>query len=310
MNQSSAVRLLSVIIVNWNTQQLLAASLRAVEASAAAFDSTMVEVIVVDNGSHDGSAMMVRTAFPWVHLIENQANAGFARANNQAIRRSTGRYVLLLNSDCLLNAAALAAMLAELTRDPTAGIAGVCLAFPDGAPQFCYGEFPTLWREFKSLFGMHRWDLSAWGRRVTSQPVDWISGACLLARRTMLDQIGLLDERTFMFGEEVDLCLRCQRAGWQVRLTPAPPVVHIRAGSTGKSSTRILRLYRGKIYYARKHLGPARTAILKVMILASTLAKLAFYSGAACCSPHFAPQRTLWQQVLSRLFSEDGNDNV
>lgn len=310
MSQSNPVRLLSVIIVNWNTQQLLAASLRAIEASTAAFDPTTVEIIVVDNGSHDGSAWMVRTAFPWVHLIENQANAGFARANNQAIRRSTGRYVLLLNSDCLLNAAALIAMLAELGREPTVGIAGVCLAFPDGAPQFCQGEFPTLWREFKSLFGMHRWDLSAWGRLVTSRPVDWVSGACLLARRTMLDQIGLLDERTFMFGEEVDLCLRCHRAGWQVRLTPAPPVVHIRAGSTGKSSARILRLYRGKIYYARKHLGPVRTVVLRAMILASSLGKLAFYSGAACFSPQVAPQRALWREVLSRLFSEGRNGNV
>lgn len=288
----------SIVVVNWNTRDLLAQCLDSIERHP---PPGAFEVWVVDNASVDGSPAMVQEQFPWVHLIENCKNVGFARANNQAIRHSHGRYVLLLNSDAQLAPGVLSSMFAFLDADPAAGIVGVRLASPDGNPQFCYGSFPGLYTEFRSLFGLHRWDLSFWDALHGPRAVDWVSGACLMARRVTLDQIGLLDEGFFMFGEEVDLCYRAARGGWNVYLVPSQPVIHVRAGSTGKTSERILRLYRGKLRYAQKHLGRVRSFLISGMILLSTLGKWAWYTMRAFVQPQQVSNCLLWTQVLRHV---------
>jgi hypothetical protein len=287
---------LSIIIVNWNTKDLLAKCLDSIYQTV---EGLAFEVLVVDNASTDGSAAMVRRRFPQVRLIENDENVGFARANNQAIRRARGRYVLLLNSDTEVVPGSIANMVTELETQPDVGITSVCLASPDGSPQFCYGSFPSLFAEFRSLFGLHRWDLSCWGKINAPREVDWVSGACLMARKAMLDEIGLLDEEFFMFGEEVDLCYRAKDAGWRICLVPSDPVVHVRAGSTGKTSKRLLRLYHGKLRYSRKHLGQVQTKLLLLMIQLSALGKLAFYGAFSLANPEYVPHRHLWTEVLA-----------
>lgn len=304
---------LSIIIVNWNTRELLADCLTSVadskskvaglpiQPSTFNLQPVTVETFVVDNASADGSAAMVRERYPWVHLILNTENIGFARANNQAIAASHGRYVLLLNSDAQLAPDAVAAMLCHLETDPRAGIAGVCQVYPDGRQQFCYGRFPTLWREARTLFGLHRWDLTPFDDLHQPRPVDWVSGACLMARRAMLNQIGLLDESFFMFGEEVDLCLRAVRAGWKVILVPSTPIVHAHAGSTGKTPERILRLYRGKLHYARKHWPFLNVTLLLTMIRISALAKLSVFGLLALGNPNLIDKRRLWHKVVTQV---------
>lgn len=302
----------SIIIVNWNTRDLLAACLESVVRShnsagkqdlqhIPASGVLSLEVIVVDNASADGSAEMVKMRFPYAILIENAQNEGFARANNLAIRRACGRYILLLNSDAELVPGILSSMVSFLDQNPTVGITSVRVAFPDGHPQFCHGYFPTLRREFLSLFGLHRWDMSLWDRLDQPQQVDWVSGACLMARRVMLDQIGLLDERFFMFAEEVDLCYRADCAGWGVYLVPSPPLLHVNAGSTGKTPSRIMRLYRGKVLYARKHGGPLRSAAIELMIYVSAISKTVAYLLGALLLPSLHQQHSLWLQVMQHL---------
>jgi GT2 family glycosyltransferase len=230
---------------------------------------------------------------------------GFAQANNQAIRQSQGRYVLLLNSDAQLVPGALSRMVDFLNENPSAGIVSVCLAFPDKSPQFCYGRFPSLGRELRPLFGLHHWDLSPWGKS-TPQKVDWVSGACLMARRTMLNQIGLLDEDSFMFGEEVDLCLRASKASWGVYIVPSRPVIHVRAGSTGKTPERTVRLYLGKIVYARKHFGHRKSRLLAVMMLVSVSAKVVYFGMGSWINGRWTPQYRFWLETLQQLLRERG----
>ena len=177
---------------------------------------------------------------------------------------------------------------------PRPAIAGVCQVYPDGRRQFCHGRFPTLWREARTLFGLHRWDLSPFDNLRQPRVVDWVSGACFMARRTMLDQIGVLDESFFMFGEEVDLCYRATKAGWKVCLVPSPPLIHVRAGSTGKTPERILRLYRGKLRYFQKHQGIVRSWLLLTLFRLTTVAKLIIYSILSTFRPAAAAQRRLW----------------
>jgi len=298
---ASPAPLLSIIIVNWNTKDLLAKCLESIYETV---EGLTFEVLVVDNASTDGSAAMVRRRFPQVRLIENDENVGFARANNQAIRCARGRYVLLLNSDTEVVPGSIANMVTELETQPDVGITSVCLAFPGGSPQFCYGRFPNLYTEFRSLFGMHRWDLSCWGKINAPREVDWVSGACLMARKGMLDEIGLLDEKFFMFGEEVDLCYRAKEAGWRICLVPSDPVIHVRAGSTGKTSGRLLRLYRGKLRYFRKHLGQAQTQLLLLMIHISALGKLMLYSALSLSKPEYVRLRHLWAQILTVILKD------
>ena len=291
---------LSVIIVNWNTRDLLASCLQSVIDTA---DDLALEILVVDNASTDGSVEMVQERFPQVSLIQNSENLGFARANNRGIRASHGRYVLLLNSDAQLVPGALSAMVRCLDAEADVGITGVRLMFPDGTPQFLYGRFPNLRGEFRALFGLHRRDLSWWDKLDQPREVDWVAGTCLMARRAMLDQVGLLDERFFMFSEEVDLCFRAARAGWRTCLVPSDPVVHLQAGSTGETASRFLRIYRGKLQYFEKYFDRRQRVALLVLIRLSTVLRLVVYGLASFCRPELAAKRRLWQKILERIGS-------
>jgi GT2 family glycosyltransferase len=268
---------LSVVIVNWNTLDLLAQCLESLYYSLLLTD---FEVFVVDNASSDGSPAMVRERFSQVQLIENDQNVGFACANNQAIRLSIGRYVLLLNSDTVVKPGAIDALVDFMNAHPQAGASGARLLNQNGSLQFSCSPAPTLGGEFKRLFHipgmrpdgyypMHLWDQSL------SRQVDVILGACLLLRRQALDQVGLMDEEYFIYSEEVDLCHRLQISGWELYWVPQGEVIHLGGQSTRQvSEAMFLRLYQAKLIYFRKQHGHTQAVLYKLIIMVAALFRI------------------------------------
>ena len=256
---------LSVVIVNWNLCRLLLDCLRGLPAAASglAYDAT-----VVDNASHDGSPEMVSAEFPDVRLIRNSENLGFARANNQGIRLAAGRYILLLNNDTILPPGALTGLVRFMDEHPDSGAAGPRLLRPDGTAQpYAFGGDPTpayllrrglvrlLWRR-----PPHDWATE----RV--QEVDWVSGACLLARGQAVAQVGLLDENIFMYFEDNDWCLRLRQAGWKVYYDPQAEIVHLGGQSLAQNPAARASYYRSLAYFYGKHYGPAARTLLRLAL--------------------------------------------
>lgn len=291
---------LSVVIVNWNTKELLSQCLRSVYET---IHDCSFEVFVVDNGSYDGSPQMVREKFPEVHLIENGENLGFAKANNIAMQLCQGRYLLLLNSDAALTQNAIAILLKAAGEHPNAGILGPTLIFPDGRIQRGYGGLPTLKSELVSLVGLDKLlkNRKAAGPGEDVVPAGFVDGACQVVRRSSLDQIGLFDERFFFFSEEVDLCHRAHLGGWQVLHVPAARVIHVGGGSTVSSAARTLQLYRAKLQYFDKHYGSnARRRLLVAMRVTSWI-KSKVYASTARVRRGQAVKDYIWQVVYAGL---------
>jgi GT2 family glycosyltransferase len=281
---------LSIVIVNWNTRDLLAECLESVrwnlqtlECSYGTAGSPGVQTFVVDNASSDGSAGMVRARFPWVGLIENADNVGFARANNQALAQCRGRYVVLLNSDTIVPPASLMRLVTFADAHPRAGIVGPKLLNADGSFQAAFNDFPTPASLLLEAWGVHQKPRAnpfypscpPQAAEVATQ-CDWVGGACLLARLVAIHEVGTLDQSFFMYSEEVDWCFRMKRRGWEVWFTPEVEIVHLGGGSaTRHSPTQRLLLSGSKLRFVRKHYGrvPAQIAWLNFRL--SSLAKAA-----------------------------------
>lgn len=258
---------LSVVIVNWNARHLLAQCLASVYAYPPEGE---FEVFVVDNASSDGSADMVRREFPQVRLIQNTENVGFARANNQAMRTSRGRYVLLLNSDTIVQPGALDSMVCFADQHPEAGVVGGRLLNADESLQPSWAQFPTFWSE---LLGRNFRKRQPMTDHLTYE-VDWVGGACLLARRKAIEVVGLLDEDFFMYSEETDWCFRMVRNGWKVYYLPSAEVIHFGGGSSQRASDEMLvQLYQSKLRFFHKHYGPFRKELLRASLIITSLAK-------------------------------------
>ena len=257
---------ISVIIVNWNTRELLRNCLHALVAYTA--HTTRYEIIVVDNGSTDGSPEMVAQLFPDVKLLCNQDNLGFARANNQAMQISTGRYILLLNSDTELSSDALTAMSSFMDAHPSAGLCGAKLLNADGTRQYSCDLFPrapyVLLRD--KIRDVVKFDQrNSWKNRMAAWDfdsnfvVDYLIGAVLLIRRDTLEQIGGLDERFFMYAEDIDWCYRAFLKGWQTYYLGTISIYHYNRGSSEKSPELSARLQvlrrKSLLQFYRKHYG-------------------------------------------------------
>lgn len=298
----------SIIIVNWNVRQFLADCLTSLSNDPLIKHA---EIIVVDNCSGDGSTEMLRAEFPNVRLIRNSENVGFARANNQAIRECSGRYVLLLNPDTRILDDALSTLVRFLNEHPCVGAVGPRLLNSNGSLQHgCYPQ-PTLVREFWRLFhldvvwpfgvyAMEAWPLD------TPRYVDVLLGACLMLRREALDQVGLLSEDYYMFSEEVDLCHRLQRANWRLVWLPEARVVHYGGQSTNQvADDMFLRLYEGKILYFRKNHGALTAKLYKLILAAASLARLAAIPLAQleppCQRLRHSVQAARYRQLLAAL---------
>ena len=268
---------LSIVIVNWNTCELLEQCLSSIFSHPPGGD---FEVWVVDNASRDGSREMVQNQFPLVHLLANGSNSGFAHANNQALRKACGKYILLLNPDTVVMPGALDRLLRFMDENPGAGMAGPRLLNPDLTLQdSCYPR-PTLFREFWRMFHlesirhqgtypMDRWSLEE------CREVDVIKGACLILRCDTLYQVGFLDEDYYIYSEEVDLCYRLQQARWRLYWVPQAQVIHYGGQSTQQVAPEMfLRLYQSKILYFRKHYGRVAVQIYKLILYLASFLRL------------------------------------
>ncbi len=277
---ANAAKLLSIIIVNWNTRDLVAECLASVAVEVAAFPAGQVETLVVDNASSDDSVNHIQTHFPWVQLIRNTTNVGFAAANNQAMSIAQGKYILLLNSDTKVLAQALTTMVEFMEAHPNVGVGGARYLNPDGSLQpSCYPA-PTLTRELWRMLHLDRlypfgvYQMDNWSIH-KPRAVDIVQGAALLVRRVVLDQIGFFDTAYFMYTEEVDLCQRIRRAGWPIFFVPAAMIIHYGGQSTRQAALPMfLQLYRSKILYFRKHHGAVATVLYKLILLGATLLRL------------------------------------
>lgn len=285
---------LAIVVVNWNTRHLLAKCLQAIFETAGQLP---LEVWVVDNASHDGSVRMVRERYPQVRLVENQTNVGFATANNQAIAQTSSPWVMLLNSDAIVQPGALQAIVAFMRATPRAGIVGANVVNPDGSPQRCFGKFPTLLSETIYAWGLDSYlpiDRSI-GLNHCAIPTDWVLGAALTVRRAALEQVGLLDPAYFMYSEEVDLCYRVKRAGWQNFVLPTARVVHLGGESTKQIQAKMKAyLFHSKVRYFRKHHGALSARLLHQIFRASILVRQWVY-------------RCLGRPHASRLWQEAGH---
>lgn len=241
---------LSIIIVNWNTKEYLLPCLKLIFKGG---QGTGWEVIVVDNGTRDGSREEVKKVFPSARLIENEKNFGFAKAANQGLQKASGRYALLLNPDTQVENGAIERLVSFMDAYSDVGVAGAQLLNADGTKQNSIANFPSLGTELlnKSLL---RWlfptKFPGKGRNY-SEPieVDSVIGACMMVRRDTLDQVGLLDEDYFLFLEETDWCYRMKKAGWKIYHVPQAEIYHFQ----GKSAETVKKRARVEFYRSRYH---------------------------------------------------------
>lgn len=249
---------LSIIIVNWNTRELLRDCLTTVFAE---LESLRVEVFVVDNGSTDGSLAMLQAEFAHVITIANPDNRGFAAANNQALARATGRHLMLLNTDTLVHGTVLADAVAFLDANPGVGVMGPRILNTDGSVQASATSYPSLGRLVGQTLGLNRipaldgYRMSGWDRRGL-RPVEVISGCAMLVRRRAMQEVGLLDADFFFYGEETDWCRRFASHGWEVVFAPVGEITHFGGGSVrALNHRRDVMLTEGTVRLHRKHGG-------------------------------------------------------
>jgi len=272
---------LSIIIVNWNTRELLEQCIQSVITT---IKDISYEVIVIDNGSTDDSQAMVSQRFPFVKLIRNSTNLGFTKANNQAIKISNGQYILLLNSDALLLPKTVYYLISLAESRPSIAIIGTQWLNPNGSFQASYNDFPNLGTEFLLLTGLTRFFYSRYYPSRPPQEIDqaiacdWVGGACLLVRMSAIKQVGLLDENFFMYAEEMDWCLRMQCAGWEVFYHPQAKIIHYAGQSAKRSSyNQQMHLYKSKIYYLRKNHGNLQALIFRFLVHIMSFVKSIFW---------------------------------
>jgi len=250
----------SVIIVNWNTCDILRDCLQSVYLGTRA---VQFEVIVVDNASSDNSAVMIRTEFPQVILLENRKNWGFAAANNQGMAIAQGRYVLLLNSDTVVLDGAIDKVVAFADSTPKAGITGCRMLNEDKTLQLSSFMFPsvlnmTLWITYlfklfprSRFFGRER---MTWWSRDDVRDVDVVTGSFMLVRQEAIKQVGLMDERFFMYFEETDWCYRFKQEGWKVMFTPNAEIIHLGGASSKQIRAAMVKQWRkSMLLFFKKH---------------------------------------------------------
>lgn len=307
---------LSVIIVNWNTKKLLEDCLSSIykytkTRSFVELNSTQddggegeginFEVIVVDNGSEDGSPEMVKKKFPRVLLIPNKDNLGFAKANNQGIKIAKGEYILLLNSDTYLIENSLEKLVKKARSlqnrgstppgvEPQKGKLGALgpqLLNEDRTVQQSAGFFPHLpqifwWMSFLDdlpggvILKPYHVDHDSFYKK--EQTLDWVTAAAVLVPKNVIAKSGPLDDKIFMYGEDFEWCYRIKKASYQIYFSPAAKIVHIGRGSSNKIPTRaFVGEYKGIIYFYQKHKGKISLQIVRLLLKIGALLRIVVF---------------------------------
>lgn len=260
----------SVILVSWNTRDLVMACLRSLSAACVGLSW---EAIVVDNSSSDGTVTSIHNEFPDVRVIVNPSNVGFAAANNIGIRASAGRYVLLLNSDTIAYAGSIAHMVCFADAHPRAGVIGPRLLNTDGSFQPSCADLPTAGIEILCVTSVGerllRTGYPGFAESDCQRPFTpgYVSGACLLVRREAVDQVGLMTEDYFMYGEEVDWCWRMWRHKWEIWHDPDAFILHHGGQSTRQvKAGMIVVLYRSKVEVLSRFRGQTHAHLLRIAV--------------------------------------------
>lgn len=253
---------LSIVIVSYNTKALLEESLDFLSKAEYSFD---FEIIVVDNNSRDGCSEMVKSNYHGVRLICNNENVGFARACNTGIKQACGKYVLFLNPDTKIVNGALEKLTRFLDTHGETGVVTARVVHPDMTDQGVARTFPTPMSAvfgrrsiLTGLFPNNRWSRKYLTSRQhkSDEPfeADWVSGACLMVRKQILDEVGLFDEKFFMYWEDADLCYRIKEKGWKVYCVADATIIHYEGKSTGRKTARLIVEFNKSVYYYyRKH---------------------------------------------------------
>jgi len=274
----------TAVVVTWNSRDLLRRCLTALREHAP--DGRSLEVVVVDNGSQDGTVELVRREWPEIRLITNDENLGYTRANNQGIAVARGRYLLLVNADAFVAPGACDRLLAAIESDPGIAVAGPRLVFGNGSWQrWTAGRMPSLRAAANHYLFLERLSPTRFeglylGEDTTvARDVDWVSSACLLTRAEAVGAIGGMDERLFTYMDDVDLCQRLRDRGWRIRYEPSATVMHLMGGGTGGiASAAALRSFNA--YFARGRGPAARVALRALQVLGFALRAAAF-AGAS-----------------------------
>ncbi|MGQ9625840.1 MAG: glycosyltransferase family 2 protein [Anaerolineae bacterium] len=311
---------LGVVIVSYNTRELLKKCLTSLEAELRRLAPKFsARTFVVDNASPDESAEMVRQDFPQMNLIANEENRGFAAANNQALRamgfetETPGPlpdYVFLLNPDTIVEPGALEALLDFMEENPRAGVAGAGLAYPDGRFQHSAFAFPTLFQIFFDFFPINhrlinsrlngRYPLE-WYKSGQPFPIDHPLGAAFLVRGEAIGDAGIMDERFFMYCEEIDWCMRIKKAGWEIYCVPRARIVHYVAQSTFQLYDEMfVELWRSRYMLFEKHYSSLFRWLARRMVRMGVRREIAFtkQESAYTSQPVLEKHLAACQQVL------------
>ncbi|MUG73955.1 glycosyltransferase family 2 protein [Paenibacillus validus] len=274
---------LSIIVLNYNTKQLTLNCLESIRNSVTEY---LYEIILVDNHSTDGSIEAFEKHYPEIELIRNQVNVGFSKGNNQAMKIARGRYVLLLNSDTIVNSDTLDVMLQFMDQQPTVGAAGCKVVLPDGSlDKACRRGFPTPSASFYYAFGFaklfprvprfNQYQLSYLDPD-QDYPVDCLVGAFMMVRREVIDQVGMLDEDFFMYGEDIDWCYRIKEAGWGIHYYPYTEIVHYKGASSRRRPFKIIyEFHRAMILFHKKHYEKKYSWVVNLLVYAGVGLKFA-----------------------------------
>jgi GT2 family glycosyltransferase len=272
----------SIIILNYKTFDLTLNAIRSIYRSETRFH---YEIILIDNGSQDGIIEQVHQEFPHVCTIQNDNNPGFAKANNQAINIALGRYCLLLNSDTVIQSDTLQVMLSFMDSHSRVGASGCKVILPNGElDKACRRGFPTPSASFYYAFGFSklfpdnpRFNQYQLGHldQDQSYPVDCLVGAFMLVRKEAIDQVGLLDENFFMYGEDIDWCFRIKQAGWDIYYYPKTHIIHYKGASSRKRPFKIVyEFHRAMWLFHNKHYRKKYPFLINGMVYAGIGVKL------------------------------------
>jgi GT2 family glycosyltransferase len=267
--------LVSVLIVSYECKHALLECLASLEGER---ETLPIEVIVIDNDSHDDTARAVSSGFPWVRLVVNRENAGFARAANQGMTFAEGEYLLFLNPDALMRPGTISATIQELERHPDVGMLGCKLVRADGTfDHACKRGFPTIASALYYFMGLSRaWPKSrrfAWytaGHLDVDEAghVDAVNGAFMLVRRKAADEVGPMDERYWLYAEDLDWCRRFWQRGWKILYWPKVEVIHLKGASAGDHrSLKINYAFHRSIWlFYAKHHAPERSGLMSAVV--------------------------------------------
>lgn len=320
---------LSIIIVNWNSREWLRQCIKSVVTETRQLN---YEIVVVDAGSFDGCASMIRKEFPQARFIQSETNCGFARANNVAFAAAAGSSILFLNPDTIVCGFSLKILFDYLWKLPQPGAVGCRLLRPDASLQTsCVQSFPTILNQALNFQWIRSRSLQSrlWGMAALYAPgsepkeVQAIVGACLMVKRAAFEQVGRFSEDYFMYGEDIDLCYKLRKSGFRNYYVPEATVIHYGGGSSRSASANFsaVMMRESTLRFLRKTRGPAYSWGYRITTLAAALTRLAALNVIQLIHPDSEPGqgcasavekwrsvlRWSWRPSRSKLFKRPGS---